>query len=237
MATGSKPFGRGEIRSWRHEKVEKGKTYEGWKCGEVCGVTMHENKERTQPCRVAYCGPSAICPGCDLGQALTWRGFVPYFRRADSRPCCIVIHEEMFAVADGVGHLKLMIAGRGGDKYDKTWVRAHLHTERFETANAARRDPQDLNTFLPTLLKCKDEISPFQFRRGPLVQPASNPPTSGDKKPTEDFINLKNRVAEHVIRQAGLDLTAPLLASDVENVLGQLANPPPNGKHKKRAST
>lgn len=233
MAAGARPFGSGGIRSWKHEKVEKGKTYEGWKCGEVVGVTMHELKDRTKPCRVAYCGPTTICPGCDAGEALTWRGFIPYYRRIDTRPMCVVIHEEEFARADGIGHLKLMLIGRGEDKYDKTWVRPHTATERYESANPQRREPQDLTLFLPVLLGVKGIISPFEFKRGPLVQKVTNPPPASDNEPSQPPINLKNRVAESYVRNAGADPSVPLVAGALDKVIDSLANPSKNGKHKR----
>lgn len=229
MLAGGRPPGKGEIRSWKSLKLAAGASVRGWLCGPIIGVTVHED-DRTKPCLRAYIGATVPCPGCERNLRLGWRGFVPFYRYEDAKPCLVTIHDDSLAVAEKIGHLKLCIFARGTDKYDSVWVREMDKQDKYQSAFEAKRQPQIITGFLPTLFGMKGVITGEQLWRGPLELSAVNVPTEGERIIREAG---KREIEQGANRIKGmLTVTPPAVDEPISSVFPGLAKAAAkNGKH------
>lgn len=175
---GNPPRGKNGGEHWKYIGDHGPRGWYGFTAGPAIGLDTHPSvlgpRPKTKPCLHALTGGQLACPWCGK-MPLGWHCYLPLWREEDSRPCLLVMGEDMWDRASTLEPLELVFVSRGTQKSDGTFITKHGNRRKFITSLPSREQPQDISAALLTIWGVP-ELTSWYALRGASDNAVSLPP-------------------------------------------------------------
>ena len=192
---GKTPRGSENRNHWNTDKLEPGKSFEGWLAGDGVCVTCHEAPV-TKPCLKRYTGFDLPCPGCASRLRLVDITYFPVYRGIHLNRTVVPLRTAAALAIEKLLLHHCVVVTRPIARKEGRYIESRAKPMPFP-GGPDHEMPAEIAPWLPTLWKWSDRITGEQIMRGPVFEFTEEVPA---QKPTATMTDAQI-IAEHKAKE------------------------------------